>query len=139
MNKKLVATAVAYVALAFLGGCNSGSTNNPTISVAVIGTPSTCTGMINGSQCTVQITYNTNSTSNISLGTTPVQSSLPTSITSNPSFINSLTTCQNQVGTSSGQTTCSMTITYTSNGGTNINLGFTLGGTTSNTIPVIGN
>lgn len=133
--KKILILLVSTIVVA---GCNVGGGLNPSISAAVIGSPSTCTGLTNNKQCTIQITYNTNGVSGVTLGTIPVQSSLPSSMTTNNSFIDGLTTCQNQVGTSSGNTTCSLTLTYTSNGGTNINLAFTLGTATSNVIQVSG-
>lgn len=135
-KQSLILSAIMVI----LAGCNGvGSGQNPSISAAVIGTPSTCTGLKNLGQCTIQITYNTNGVSGVTLGTSPT--SLPASITTNPSFSYGLTNCQNQVVNNSSGPTCSMTITYTSpsNGGTNVNLAFTLGSTTSNAIQVTGN
>lgn len=133
---------VLLIITAGLSACDgAGSSLNPAISAAVIGSPSTCTNLTNGAQCTIQITYDTNGISGVALGTSPVQTALPGSITANPGFINSLTTCQNKIAGSVGQSTCAMTITYTSVGGagTNTNLAFTLGNTVSNAIQITGN
>ena len=130
---------VLLVSGTLISACNgTGSSLNPSISAAVISSTQ-CTGLVNNAQCIIQITYDTSGVAGLTLGTSPAESSLPASILTNPSFMNSLNLCKNQVATSNGQTICPVTLTYTTtNSPTNINLAFTLGNQTSNTIQITG-
>lgn len=137
----------ALVLLANLTACGTGgtSTTAPTISASVISggnTATSCTGLTTGKQCVIQLTYNLQGNADIALSYTPL--AISSGITTNPSFIQSFTVCQNNVVNASGtssQSTCTVTITYTSIGGagTQNTLAFVLGSTTSNSITIQGN
>ena len=93
-----------------------------------------------GSTCTISVVYNTNKVSGVSLGYNSTPTPLPTNIT-NGTFNTTYGNCQSGVGTSSGDTTCPITITYSlgSGSGTNSTIAFTLGNAKSNTIVIKGN
>jgi len=124
-----------------LSGClsNVGGTGGPTINAAVIS--NSCLDMVTDSQCTIQITYNTNNQTGIVLGYTLSLPSQFAGFTINPSFSNGFQACANQVlASTGGQQNCSMIIVYTTTGTpVSESLVFTLGTASSNIIQLSGN
>ena len=142
MSKKLIALS-SLISVIAITGCNAGSSTTPSISASVpanTNNTSSCPTLTNNATCVISVVYNTNGASGVSLGYNSTPSPLPTNIT-NGTFNTTLGTCQSGVGTSSGNTTCPITIRYTSAGGnvTSSTIVFTLGSATSNTITVTGN
>ena len=137
MNKKLVSVAGSLILCSLIYGCNAGnnSTATPTISAQVTaGNCKNMTSSAGSNTCTIQLTWNTNGATNVGIAYTSNPNPLQSTI-NNPTFNNSLASCQGVVTT---QTTCLINILYTG-GGVNTSLNFTLGNGTSNTINVTGN
>ena len=137
MLKKIFVIASVLCLNVVVSSCQSGNTTSvPSISAEV--TSGTCTNMTNNQSCSITITYNVNGTDTSTLQATP--NPLPEGVVANDTFYSTFNTCSSQIpGNQSG--TCTIVITYTSQGGdgTNTNLAFVLGMTTSNSIPVTGN
>lgn len=153
----------SWLCLAFiLYGCNAGTSGAINVSTQVesgtFGTVingNSCTNMVTGSTCTIQLTLNNNGTSDLLLTfaqvpTTPNGSTqLPTPFTNNPQFANDVEDCQTQINDSNNvQIQCNVTITYQNNNpgainSTNANLIFYIGNAanspaSSNTVTLSG-
>lgn len=138
MCKRIISVSSLLLLLVAAVGCNAGddsTTTNQSISAEVTG--GSCTNMVQDSTCEITITYSTNGESGLSLGFLP--NPLPDSLLTDGTFYTTFGACQSTVGGTSGEFTCQpVVITYSSNGGTDIGLQFTIGDATSNSIQVTG-
>ncbi len=110
----------------FLFACSAGNNTNPMITASVA-SGSSCVDMANNTQCSIQLTYNANSLSGLTLGNTSLN---------NQFSLGGLTNCPTPSGSSNQQ--CNVTLTYNKTSGGNPvpkqNIAFTLGAVTSNSI-----
>lgn len=118
---------IFFIANAFvLFACTAGNTTNPSITASVASS-SSCVNMASNTQCTIQLTYNANGLSGLTLGNTSLNIQFS---------LGGLTNCPTPGGNSNQQ--CNVTLTYNkTSGGTpvpNQNIAFTLGTVTSNSI-----
>ena len=130
MNKKIIGLGLVTVFGALLTSCNAGSTSTPTITATV--SNGSCTGMTNNSQCTINITYNTNGVGGVALAYSP--NPLSPGYSANTSFTTGVSNCQNTIS-SNTNSSCSITIIYTYQGAraANNSLTFSLGTSSATT------
>ncbi len=136
MQKLLALTCVIFLSI-LIFSCGSGG-GAPTSSISIaFESGTTCTNMQNGTTCGIVINYNTNGANSPTLGYTP--NPLPQGITKSGDFYSQVTICQNSIN-SSATGTCYINFSYSApnNPTTNVNIAFTLGGATSNTLNLTG-
>lgn len=150
VKKNIILVSALALLIVGVSGCNAGddSTSSTNQSISAEVTSGSCTNMQAGDTCEITITYNTNGESGLQLGFSPT--SLPDSI-NNSTFYTTFGDCGSTVGGSDSEYTCQQPVVIeyvgscTSNCGspsgsqtTNIDLSFTLGDATSDSINITG-